>query len=100
MTRHPHDQFQNNDTIYRSNETRQFMIENEIESRTWTHGKFSGNSSPIELVWDDINEYVRNEVKPGTLDDLRESICVFWATKMTDSRCRTYLKRCPIYNES
>lgn len=87
-----------NDSIYRSNETRAFMEQNNIICDLWTQTDMA-EKNPIEAIWDEISSYVRLEIRPQTLDGLREAICEFWATKMTDSKCRDCLRKCSMFSE-
>lgn len=93
-----------NDSIYRSNETKAFMQRNNIGYDIWSHqqlqSNYNGEKNPIEAIWEEISRYVRVEVRPDTLDGLREAICGFWATKMTDSKCRMCIRKCSMFSEN
>uniref|UniRef100_A0A915D7T6 Transposase n=1 Tax=Ditylenchus dipsaci TaxID=166011 RepID=A0A915D7T6_9BILA len=99
---------QNNGPICRANETKEFMQANELECDIWmadqatipvlTFFSIILSRNPMDTIWEEINLQIREEVKPNTLDELREAICTFWATKMTDSKCRSVLLKCPLFS--
>lgn len=47
----------------------------------------SPDLNPIELVWHDLKQYVRDEVKPNSYAELIDGIFRFWNTKVTIEYC-------------
>lgn len=74
-------------------ETAQFLEENMIDVEGWEE---EGVPSPIETIWEEIRGHVAGE-GVGGLDGLRQAICSFWATQMTENKCREVIRSCPLF---
>ena len=56
----------------------------------WRTPPESPDLNPIELVWHELKEYVRREVKPRSKEQLVSGIQDFWKT-MTIEKCNRYI---------
>ena len=50
----------------------------------------SPDLNPIELMWQALKDYLRNEYKPKNLSELKAGIKAFWAT-LTPEICKKYV---------
>jgi hypothetical protein len=56
-----------------------------VENTTGSH-----NINAIELVWHELKEFIRREVKPHTKQELVSGIEEFWKTMSVD-KCNRYI---------
>ncbi|KAL6726205.1 hypothetical protein Aduo_008200 [Ancylostoma duodenale] len=81
---------QDNDPKHRSRFTRKWLDENHIACMEWPPE--SPDINPIENVWHQMKEYLRNEFKPNSKDELIKGITKFWKERMTRIQCKKYIK--------
>ena len=67
-----------NDPKYTSNLGKDFFKANHI--KWWKTPPESPDLNPIENMWHELNEFIRQEVKPKTKDELVEGIKEFWGS--------------------
>lgn len=46
----------------------------------------------IELVWHELKEFLRGEIKPKNKEELEAGIRQFWRDRMTIDKCRSYIQ--------
>jgi hypothetical protein len=76
-----------NSKVHVSYSTKIYMFRNLIN-----HFKTPAQSpdlNPIELVWNDLKNYLVNEAQPNTVNDLVEGIKRFWNTIVTIEYCNS-----------
>ena len=83
-----HKLFQDNDPKHTSRCAKQFLEENGVN--WWPSPPESPDLNPIELLWHELKEYLRREVKPHTKDELEAGICRFWDSVSVD-KCVKYI---------
>ena len=79
---------QDNDPKHTSRAAQQFYATNNIN--WWLTPPESPDINPIELVWHELKEYLRREVKPHTKNELVCGIQTFWETVSVE-KCRKYI---------
>ena len=67
---------QDNDPKHTSNYAVDFMEEEGINC--WKSPAESLDLNPIEILWHELKDYVRREIKPKTKDELIKGIERFW----------------------
>jgi len=77
-----------NDPKHTSNETKQFLTQNEVE--WWRTPAESPDCNPIENLWHELKEYNRRVIKPTTKQELIDGIKQFWST-VTVAKCNKYI---------
>ena len=78
------DFMQDNDPKHVSHRAKQFFEENNIN--WWHTPPESPDLNPIENLWHELKDYLREEVKPGNLAELNAGIKSFWST-VTKENC-------------
>ena len=53
------------------------------------HPAKSPDFNPIELVWNDLKFYLRNNIRPNNLQELVAAMNRFWETKVTIEYCNS-----------
>lgn len=74
--------------------THQIVRKNSLSPMASTGGKHPQNSrilNPIENLWHELKEYIRQEVKPRMKAELVERIQQFWET-MDFAKCIKYIR--------
>ena len=79
---------QDNDPKHTSHAAQQYYATNNIN--WWRTPPESPDINPIELVWHELKEYLRREVKPYTKNELVRGIQTFWDT-VTVEKCRKHI---------
>ena len=57
----------------------------------WRTPPESPDLNPIELVWHQLKQHLRQHVKPTNLDELKDGITTFWSQKMNKQLCNNYI---------
>lgn len=57
----------------------------------WRTPPESPDLNPIELVWHQLKNHLRQHVKPKNLADLEDGIQTFWQETMTKAVCKRYI---------
>ena len=83
-----HQFVQNNNPKHTSRAAQQFYADNGIN--WWPTPPESPDLNPIEMVWHELKEYLRHEVKPHTKDELISGIKEFWES-LTAEKCCKYI---------
>ncbi|KHJ77910.1 hypothetical protein OESDEN_22470 [Oesophagostomum dentatum] len=79
-----------NDPKHKSRFTQEWLSKNNIVCLDWPPE--SPDLNPIENVWHQMKEFIRNEVKPKNKDELVNGVKYFWSEKMTRVRCKKYVR--------
>ena len=83
-----HRLYQDNDPKHSSKHIEQFLEQHGVN--WWYTPPESPDLNPIELVWGSLKQYLRNEVKPKNLEELKAGIEQFWLT-LTPQVCGKYI---------
>lgn len=84
-----HRLFQDNDPKYTSKLAQQFFKENKIN--WWKTPAESPDCNPIQMVWHELKEYLRREVKPTRKQELVDGIQQFWR-RVDVNKCTKYIR--------
>ena len=79
---------QDNDPKHTSKRAQKFFEDNGIN--WWRTPPESPDVNPIENLWHELKEYLRQEVKPKNKEQLIEGILSFWQT-VSIEKCRRYI---------
>jgi hypothetical protein len=71
-----------------SHQAKQWMEENDVN--WWQTPAESPDMSPIENLWHELKEYIRQVSKPKTESELVQGISNFWVT-VDGTKCRKYI---------
>ena len=80
---------QDNDPKHTSRRAREFMLQHGIN--WWPTPPESPDCNPIEMLWHELKEYIRREIKPTTKQELEDGIHAFWST-VTPEKCTKYIR--------
>lgn len=83
---------QDNAAPHRARLTMQFLQANAIHVALWP--ALSPDLNPIENIWGCMKAYVRQQLKPQNLADLRRAISLAWNHIVTPSFCKNFLIQC------
>ena len=84
-----HRLIQDNDPKHTSKLTKKWLVENHVN--WYQTPPESPDLNPIEMVWHELKEFIRNEWKPHNLEQLIAGIESFWVSRMTEEKCRKYI---------
>ena len=79
---------QDNDPKHTSIKAREIM--EELNVNWWKTPPESPDMNPIENIWHELKEKLRNDVKPRTKQELEAGICDIWS-QITPEKCRRYI---------
>ena len=83
-----HRLYQDNDPKHSSKYIEKFLKERGVN--WWYTPPESPDYNPIELVWGSLKQFLRNNVKPKNLEELKAGIEQFWLT-LTPKVCKKYI---------
>ncbi|RCN42171.1 hypothetical protein ANCCAN_11858 [Ancylostoma caninum] len=75
--------------IHSSRVAKEMIKDWNIENFEWPLE--SADLDPMEYIWRDMMEFLRNECKPRNVVELGRSIRKFWNDKVTHIQCRVYV---------
>ncbi|EYC03541.1 hypothetical protein Y032_0093g2648 [Ancylostoma ceylanicum] len=75
--------------IHSSRVVKEMIKDWNIENFEWPPE--SADLDPMEYVWRDMMEFLRNECKPRNVVELSKGIRKFWNDKVTHIQCRAYV---------
>lgn len=79
---------QDNDPKHTSHYTQDFLTNNNVN--WWKTPASSPDLNPIENVWGSMKTFLRKEVKPHNLGEVKAGIRRFWKT-LTPAVCKKYI---------
>lgn len=79
---------QDNDPKHSSRMMKQWLEDKPVN--WWKTPAESPDFNPIENLWHELKEYIRQEIKPKTKEDLIDGIEQFWET-VDQAKCRKYI---------
>ena len=80
---------QDNDPKHTSKWARAYFEDSGIN--WWRTPPASPDLNPIENVWGSMKRYLRDQIKPTTVEKLKGGICEFWRT-LTPEKCQRYIR--------
>ena len=80
---------QDNDPKHTSKWARAYFEDSGIN--WWRTPPASPDLNPIENVWGSMKRYLRDQIKPTTVEELKGGICEFWRT-LTPEKCQRYIR--------
>ena len=80
---------QDNDPKHTSRRAREFMLQHGIN--WWPTPPERPDCNPIEMLWHELKEHIRREIKPTTKQELEDGIQAFWRT-VTPEKCTKYIR--------
>ena len=69
---------QDNDPKHTSGLARSFFMEHNVN--WWKTAPESPHLNPVENMWHELKEFIRQEIKPRSKDELIDGIKQFWET--------------------
>ena len=81
---------QDNDPKHTSRVAKAFYEEKGIN--WWPTPASSADINPIERVWRELKYFLARDVKPLTKQELVDGIKLFWAERMTPTKCTKYIE--------
>lgn len=84
-----HRLFQDNDPKHTSRYAQDYFASQGIN--WWKTPPESPDCNPIEMVWHEMKEYLRREIKPTTKQQLIDGITQFWRT-VDVAKCSRYIR--------
>lgn len=83
-----HHFMQDNNPKHTSNKAKEYYRTASIN--WWPTPPESPDLNPIEMVWHELNHYIRKTVKPKN-KELIKGISTFWGSQMTREKCNKYI---------